>query len=419
MRKTAFAAVALIGLISGVSPAVAQLRAITYVSGLQRPVAFAQHPGDASIQFVLEQAGRIRIIRNGVLLPIPFLDISDRVVSNREQGLLGIALPNDYSTSGRFFVNYTRSPDGHTIVARFKRSAADPLVANKASLFPLRWSTGLDHIPQPFANHNGGCLEFGPDGMLYIALGDGGSGGDPGNRAQNTSELLGKILRIDVRVPDSDPTGFTIPAGNPSLPGTNGRPARPEIWSIGWRNPWKFTFDQPARGGTGAMLIADVGQGRWEEIDYEPAARGGRNYGWRIVEGGHPFDTSLPAAYGPLTYPIYAYGRSDGASVTGGYVYRGTALPHLRGRYFFADFVTRRVWSLGFDVNANTREANVTDRLDHTAEIMVTTPLGGVSGFGLDAAGELYVLDWTRGIVLRLVSAPRAPTNLRIIKKEE
>ncbi len=194
-------------------------------------------------------------------------------------------------------------------------------------------------------------MAFGADGYLYIAQGDGGGGGDPENNAQNTSELLGKILRIDVNVPDAHPQGFVVPAGNAGLP-------RPEIWSLGWRNPWKFSFDSPARGGTGAMLVADVGQGAWEEIDYEPAGRAGRNYGWRVREGAHPYTGSTTQ---PLVDPIYDYDHNAGRSITGGYVYRGAAFPAMRGRYFFGDYATRRVWSLNLHVNGTHRRGVAVD----------------------------------------------------------
>ena len=413
-RRGAFAAVVLATLSFAGGVSAQELRLVTYVAGLDRPVAFAQDPSDPTIQFVVEQIGRVRIIRNGVLRATPFLDISTDVVSGGERGLLGIAFPPNYGTSGRFYVNFTRRPDGattddvaHTVVARFKRSA-DPLVADRSSRFDLRWSTGLNHIVQPFNNHNGGCLEFGPDGMLYIALGDGGSANDPQNHAQNTSSLLGKILRVDVGVSDTHPTGIVIPAGNAGLP-------RPEIWSIGWRNPWKFTFDNPSRGGTGAMVIADVGQGTWEEIDYEPAGRSGRNYGWRNREGAHTHILTTPPAYLPLTDPIHEYSHAEGASISGGYVYRGAAMPDFHGRYFFADFVKIRVWSVKLTVGTS-GEATASGRVEHTTELQASSVLGNVSGFGVDSNGELYVLDYSRGAVRRIARAPRAPTNLRIIK---
>src|SRR6185503_13809673 len=254
-----------------------------------------------------------------------------------EQGLLGLAFPPDAAISQRFFVNFTNR-GGDTVVARFRRSS-NPLVADAESRFDLRWGGASQTvIEQPFANHNGGHLAFGPDGYLYIGLGDGGSGNDPDHRSQNPRELLGKMLRIDVNVPDTDGAGYRVPPDNPFLSsGPSG--TRPEIWSFGLRNPWRYSFDDPARGGTGALVIGDVGQNRWEEIDYEPARRGGRNYGWRNREGTSEHVTTLPPAFEPLTNPIYEYGHSVGSAVIGGYVYRGTRLgAAFRGRYFFADF---------------------------------------------------------------------------------
>ena len=305
-------------------------------------------------------------------------------------------------------MSYTRTGDGRAVVARYRRSV-NPLVAESQG-FSLVWSTGEDSIRHPFTNHNAGCVAFGPDGYLYIAQGDGGSGGDPENNAQNTSELLGKILRIDVNVADTHPQGFVVPAGNAGLP-------RPEIWSLGWRNPWRFSFDSPARGGTGAMLVADVGQGAWEEVDYEPAGRGGRNYGWRVREGAHTYTGSTTQ---PLVDPIYDYDHGQGRSITGGYVYRGAALPAMRGRYFFADYVTRRVWSIALHVNATTGEASpstAADLIDHTTDLGGSAVVGGVSSFGLDAAGELYVINYSSGTILKIVGLPpTAPTNLRFIR---
>jgi glucose/arabinose dehydrogenase len=284
----------------------------------------------------------------------------------------------------------------------------NPLVAESQGV-ALVWSTGEDSIRHPQSNHNAGCMAFGADGYLYIAQGDGGGGGDPENNAQNPSELLGKILRIDVNVPDAHPQGFVVPAGNAGLP-------RPEIWSLGWRNPWKFSFDSPARGGTGAMIVADVGQGAWEEIDYEPAGRAGRNYGWRVREGAHPYTGATTI---PLVDPIYDYDRNAGRSITGGYVYRGAAFAALRGRYFFADYATRRVWSLNLHVNPSTGEASPStsaDLVEHTADLGGSTVLGGISGFGVDAAGELYIINHSAGTILIVVGAPAAPTNVRITR---
>jgi glucose/arabinose dehydrogenase len=385
----------------------AQLRTVTYASGFSSPIAFEQDPSDPAMQYVAEQRGVIRVIRSGVVQATPFLDISTLVLCCSERGLLGLAFSPDYATSGRFYVNYTRAGDGRVVVARYRRSV-NPLVAESVGV-RLVWSTGEDSIRHPESNHNAGCMAFGADGYLYIAQGDGGGGGDPENNAQNTSELLGKILRIDVNVPDAHPQGFVVPAGNAGLP-------RPEIWSLGWRNPWKFSFDSPARGGTGAMLVADVGQGAWEEIDYEPAGRVGRNYGWRVREGAHPYTGSTTL---PLVDPIYDYDHNAGRSITGGYVYRGAAFPAMRGRYFFGDYATRRVWSLNLQVNATTGEASPStsaDLVEHTADLGGSTVLGGISGFGVDAAGELYIINHSAGTILKVVGAPAAPTNVRITR---
>ena len=408
MRKSTL--LVTVALVFAFAPAEAQLRPRAFVSGLVTPVAFVQDPTDRTVQFVVEQRGLIRVVRNGELTADNLLDLRGTIAATGEQGLLGLAFPPDAATSRRFFVNFTNAA-GDTVVARFRRSA-NPLVADMASRFDLHWNgaAGAAVIAQPFANHNGGHLVFGPDGFLYIGMGDGGSANDPDHRAQNPSSLLGKILRVDVNVPDSDPIGYAIPPSNPFAGGG----ARPEIWSFGWRNPWRFNFDSGA-GGTGAMVAADVGQGQWEEVDYEPAGRGGRNYGWRNREGAHNNVTSLPPAYTPLIDPIHEYDHSVGQSITGGYVYRGTALPDYRGRYFFADFIASRVWSMALEVDAN-GEARATDVREHTAELGGTSQLANVSSFGIDADGELYIISYSRGVVIKLWGIPSAPTNLRIIK---
>src|SRR5688572_4084635 len=269
------------GVLAVGTPSFAQLRATLVASGLTRPLGFVQHPTDATAQLILEQAGRVRVLRDGRLETNDFLDLRGQTSGTGEQGLLGLAFAPDYATSGRVFVNFTNLA-GHTVIARFTRSAADPLRVDPASRFDLVWPDGQRLITQPFSNHNGGHLEFGPDGFLYIGLGDGGSGNDPGHLAQQPGALLGKMLRIDVAVPASHARGYVVPASNPFV-GRAG--ALPEIWAFGLRNPWRWTFDSPRLGGTGAMVIADVGQGAFEEVNYEPAGAGGRNYGWRNREG--------------------------------------------------------------------------------------------------------------------------------------
>ena len=390
--------------------AAAQVRARVHASGFTQPIALVQDPTDPTVQFVVEQAGRIRAVRNGTILGTDFLNIVPFVRSGGEQGLLGLVFtPND---SARFLVNFTNS-DGHTVVARFRRSA-DPVVADASSRFDLRWNGASQPalISQPFSNHNGGHLAFGADGYLYVGLGDGGSGNDPNHYAQNPAILLGKMLRVDVNVPDTHPVGYVVPNDNPFI--SSG--ARPEIWSFGWRNPWRYTFDDISRGGTGAMLAGDVGQGNWEEVNYEPRGRGGRNYGWRNREGAHDNVTNLDPAFRPLTDPIHEYDHTVGSSITGGYVYRGLSLgPSFRGRYFFADFIRSRVWSLALDIDGN-GEATASDVREHTTELGGVTELSNVASFGVDSEGELYVVSYGRGVILKIESTLSPPTNLRIIK---
>jgi glucose/arabinose dehydrogenase len=391
------------------------LTAQGHATGFSLPVAIVQDSTNATVQFVVEQGGRIRTVQSGQVLPADFLDLRSAISSGGERGLLGLALAPDYATSGRFFVNFTNQ-SGHTVVARFRRSG-NPLVADAGSRFDLQFGS-TRFILQPYSNHNGGHLAFGPDGYLYIGLGDGGSGNDPEHRAQNPSELLGKMLRINVNVPDAHPIGYSIPTDNPFPPGhTLG--ARQEIWSFGLRNPWRYSFDDPALGGTGALILGDVGQGAFEEIDYEPRGRGGRNYGWRNREGAHDNVTTRPPAFLPLFDPIHEYPRSQGQTVTGGYVYRGTALgPSFLGRYFFADYVAGRLWSIALSIGAN-GEAAASGLIDHTAELGGTSVLGNISSFGVDSRGELFVVNYSAGRVLRIANPsapPPTPTDLRIIR---
>jgi glucose/arabinose dehydrogenase len=410
------AAILAVGLVAIQIPGRAQsgLGAIVHARGFTAPVAIVQDPTNRSVQFVVQQAGRIRVVQSGTVLATDFLNLTPEVASDGERGLLGLAFAPDYAASGRFFVHFTNR-NGNHVIARFRRAGdGGGMVADPGSRFDLKWN-GLPVIPQPFANHNGGHLVFGPDGFLYIGLGDGGSGNDPGHRAQNPSELLGKMLRIDVNVPDSDQTGYRVPPDNPFL--NAGPPnTRPEIWAFGLRNPWRYAFDDPTLGGTGALLIADVGQNAFEEIDYEPPRRGGRNYGWRNREGAHNNVTSLPPAFQPLVDPIFEYGRSQGGSITGGYVYRGRALgSSFQGRYFFGDYVSGRVWSIALTTDAS-GEARASNLLEHTSEIGGPLP---VSTFGVDALGELFLANHATGVILRLTGpamAPPAPTSPRIVR---
>jgi glucose/arabinose dehydrogenase len=344
---------------------------VQLASGLDLPVGLA-HAGDGSSRlFVLLQRGRIVILQGTSILPEPFLDIRPLVSCCGERGLLGLAFHPQYATNGFFFINYT-DVNGDTVVARYSRSAADPARAESGS------AQVVLRIPQPFSNHNGGQLAFGPDGYLHIGTGDGGSGGDPGNRAQDLSTLLGKILRIDVD--RGEP--YTLPQDNPFRAAVG---ARGEIWSYGLRNPWRFSFDRQ----TGDLFIADVGQNRLEEVNFTPASSGGgENYGWRIMEGSQCFNPATGCSMQGLVLPVLEYGRSQGCSVTGGYRYRGARFPSLRGLYFYGDYCSGRIW--GASQNAG-GQWNSTELLDTTYSI---------TSFGEDQAGEIYVVDHGGRILL-------------------
>jgi len=353
---------------------------VPLATGFARPVQVT-HAGDGSgLLYVVEQGGRIRTIRNGSVEPTPFLDISGRVLSGGEQGLLGLAFPPGYAANGRFYVNYTRTPDGATVVARY-RAAGTPRVADPTS------EEVLLVIGQPFANHNGGQVAFGPDGFLYIGMGDGGSGGDPQNNAQNPATLLGKMLRIDV---EAGVQPYAIPPSNPFV-GTAG--FREEIWAQGLRNPWRFSFDRL----TGDLYIGDVGQSAFEEIDFQPAGSpGGENYGWKIMEGSHCFGAAGCDNTG-LVPPVAEYDHSQGCSVTGGRVYRGDAVPTLRGVYLYADFCSGRIFGL------------MPDGPTWRSETLLTVPLS-ISSFGEDEAGNLYVTDHAGGAVHRITAGNTPPS---------
>jgi glucose/arabinose dehydrogenase len=395
--------------------ATAQLRTQVLATGLSQPVAFVPDPYFSNVFYIVEQTGLVKVLRDGQVQSTPFADLRGLISTGGERGLLGMAFSPDVF-SGRVFFNFTNT-SGDTVVARFVRTAAAPFEIVAASGFALRWSGGQPFIDQPFPNHNGGNLAFGPDGYLYIGLGDGGSANDPLNAAQDPTTLLGKMLRIDVNVAANDPVGYRVPADNPFLDGIP-ISAREEIWAFGLRNPWRYSFDDIGPGATGALIIGDVGQGALEEIDYEPFGAGGRNYGWRIREGALPTEGVDPTtpAFTPLVDPIFNYDRDQGQAVTGGYVYRGSALPEIyRGRYFFADFVTSRVWSLALTRDPVTGVVTASNLADHTGEL---GDLGGVASFGRDRDGELYLLTFT-GRVLKIVPpsgpAPAAPENFSAV----
>ncbi len=332
-------------------------------SGLGSPLYLTAPPGDPRL-FIVEQAGRIRIVKNGLLLPTPFLDISDAIASGGERGLLGLAFDPHYAMTGRFYVDYT-DPNGDTHVARFV-VGRNPDVADRAS------EQVLLTVDQPYANHNGGEVTFGPDGYLYVGMGDGGSGGDPQGHGQNANDLLGSLLRLDV-----SGAAYTIPPTNPFV-GRSG--ARGELWNIGMRNPWRFSFDR----STGDLYIADVGQNVREEVNVSTAASGGGrglNYGWNRMEGTACYDASTCDQQG-LTLPVTDYTHADGCSITGGYVYRGAAMPALRGFYFYSDYCNGWVRSFRYAGGAATA----------AREWPMLKAGGQVTSFGEDASGELYIV---------------------------
>jgi glucose/arabinose dehydrogenase len=354
---------------------------IPIATGLDNPVAIT-NAGDGSRRlFITLKGGQIRIHDAQGLRATPFLDISALVTTGSERGLLSTAFHPDYPTNGFFYVNYTDLA-GSTVIARYQASA-DPDIADPAS------ATFLLTIPQPFANHNGGQLNFGPDGYLYIGMGDGGSGGDPSNFAQDLGSLLGKMLRIDV----DGALPYSVPADNPFL-ATPG--AQPEIWALGFRNPWRFSFDRV----TGDLFIADVGENSWEEVSFQPTgSSGGANYGWRRMEGTHCFNPAAGCDDGTLTLPIIEYDHSAGdCSVTGGYRYRGADSPGLAGLYLYGDFCTGKIWTA--EVNAQGA---------WTTELLEDTGLQ-ITAFGEDEAGEIYVAHFASpaGAVYRIREA--APT---------
>jgi glucose/arabinose dehydrogenase len=343
------------------------------VAGLSLPVD-VQNAGDGSGRlFVVEKRGRIRIVQGGRLLADPFLDIRARVDSRgTEQGLLGLAFHPGYASNGLFFVNYI-DLRGDTVVASFRVSADDPNRADPAS------EVDIINVHQPYANHNGGGLAFGPDGYLYIGLGDGGSAGDPLRNGQNLKTMLGKMLRInvDAGVP------FSVPPDNPFAT----RGGLPEIWAYGLRNPWRFSFDRL----TGDLYIGDVGQNTWEEVDFVPARTpGGLNFGWSFYEGMHSYQDQ-PPANASFTFPVAEYVHDYGCSVTGGYVYRGSALPEFRGVYLYGDYCTGTVWGL---IHSGA-DAWQTQDLFATGATITT--------FGEDEGGEIYLIDYNSGTLDRLV----------------
>jgi glucose/arabinose dehydrogenase len=340
------------------------------VDGLDAPLDVT-HAGDGSGRiFIVEQGGLIKLLDPSGRLDT-FLDISNLTEAGGEQGLLGLAFHPDYRDSGLFYVNYT-DLNGDTVVAEYRA----PPAGDRADSSSARVLLTID---QPFSNHNGGGLAFGPDGFLYVATGDGGSGGDPMGNGQRLDTLLGKLLRIDV----DGASPYSIPDDNPFAKDEG---ARPEIWAYGLRNPWRFSFDSASN----TLWIGDVGQGRVEEIDRVDAGQGGLNFGWNEMEGDECFEGSCNPE--DFRLPVAVYGRDGGAcSVTGGHVYRGEASPALRGGYFFGDFCSGQIWALDAGRAGPQEEVELLDT-DHL-----------ISSFGIDESGEIYVTDLGGGLVLHIV----------------
>ncbi|KQS31401.1 sorbosone dehydrogenase family protein [Dyadobacter sp. Leaf189] len=342
------------------------------------PVELAQAPGDSSRFYVIEQEGTIRTFAStaSVASSSAFLDIKNKVTSGGERGLLGLAFHPDYKTNGFLFVNYTNGNPLKTTIARYKANPAtnqaDP--ASEVVLFTFN---------QPYSNHNGGSMHFGKDGLLYIATGDGGSGGDPENNAQNLKSHLGKILRVDVN--GTTKGNYGIPADNPFATNTEGN--LPEIYAYGLRNPWRISFDME----NNRLFAGDVGQNEREEIDI--ITKGG-NYGWRLKEGVDCYNPASNCGREGLVEPIHDYSQSNGdKSITGGYVYRGKAVPSLIGKYIYGDYVSGRIWALEMDGNAKKENT------------LILENQGSISSFGQDVNGEVYFLNYSDGKVMKLVNA--------------
>lgn len=355
-------------------PAAGSFTSTRVATGLTRPTFVTNAADNSNRLFVLEKPGRIRVVKSGLLVAQPFLDISSLVgSSSNEQGLLGLAFHPDFEQNGRFFVAYT-AKDAANTVAEYRVAKAADDVADASS------GKVLFSVPDQYPNHNGGMLAFGRDGYLYVSMGDGGSAGDPNGNGQKLGSLLGKLLRIDVN--DGSPYG--IPATNPFISTTG---ARPEVWAYGLRNPWRFTFDRQ----TGDLWIGDVGQDKYEEVDFQAAdSKGGENYGWNTMEGAHCYKPQTDCRQDGLVLPVFEYDHGQGCSVTGGYVYRGKAIPPLVGRYLFVDYCGTTLW-------ATTRDADGS---------FATTEIGkvptGITAFGEDESGELYFTVDNEGAVYRL-----------------
>jgi glucose/arabinose dehydrogenase len=342
------------------------------VSGMELPVDIKNASDGSGRLFIVDKRGKIYILENGRVLSDPFLDISSEVDStNTEQGLVGLAFHPEYVRNGQFFVNYIEK-NGNTVIARFSASRTNPDTADPTS------EVDYLHVHQPYPNHNGGGLAFGPDGYLYIGLGDGGSGGDPQGNGQNLQTYLGKLLRIDV----DHGNQYQIPAFNPFASGGG----LPEIWAYGLRNPWRFSFDHL----TGDLFIGDVGQDSWEEVDFVPrGTAGGINFGWNYFEATHSYRGQPPATE-QFTFPLAEYSHSEGCSITGGYVYRGSVLPEWNGIYLYGDYCSGNIWGI------------IPGEGSGLEGKLLFSSVAQITSFGVDENGEIYITDYKTGSILKL-----------------
>jgi glucose/arabinose dehydrogenase len=346
-------------------------------SGYTEPLLVTSPPADSTRLFVLERRGQIKLIKNGIRQAKAFLNVSTLIsTGGSEQGLLGLAFHPNYAVNGKFYVNYTNTA-GDTRVVQYTRSATNPDTANSAAVATLL------SVDQPASNHNGGHIAFGPDGYLYVGLGDGGGAGDPNENGQNPLSPLGKMLRLDV---DRHPLP---PVDNPYLGHTD---TLELIWAIGLRNPWRFTFDR----SSGDLYIADVGQNAWEEINFQPVSSNGKeNYGWDVMEGLHCYEPSSGCNQSGKVLPVHEYSHSNGCSISGGYVYRGCAIPDLQGTYFYADYCNGRIWTFVMSGGV------ATNHLERTTELGSAGM--NISSFGEDARGELYICSYGTGRIYKIV----------------
>ncbi len=408
MRRNSLATACLLTLVlsaalaGGASGQGVTLKSTLVAAGLTQPLFLTSPPGDTHRLFVVEHAGVIKIIKDGAVLAAPFLNI-DPIVSggtgSDERGLLGLAFHPEYATNGKFYVDYTDN-SSMEVLREYLVNAGNPDLADASS-----FTTLFGPYSDPQSNHNGGCLQFGPDAMLYYSLGDGGAANDTGTghdpaigNAQSMNTYFGKMLRFDVANP---PT--YVPANNP-FPTS----AIPLAWAIGLRNPWRFSFDR----GTGDMYIGDVGQGTKEEVDFQPAAStGGENYGWRCMEGttctGLAGGTACTCSLASLKPPIQEYTHASGCTVIGGYVYRGAAIPGFQGNYIYADYCNGSIWSFTYNGSTLSNFVNRTAQLDPPGGLAIQTP----TSFGEDANGELYICDFSGGEIYRIDTPCPVPTN--------